>query len=54
MSITVVAVPFALAQAYGSNLRETGETFAPMMAGFAAVIVNLIGNYLLIFGKLLK
>lgn len=44
-------VPFALAQAYGSNLRETGETFAPMMAGFVAVIVNLIGNYLLIFGK---
>lgn len=44
-------VPFALEQAYASTLRENGETLLPMKAGIAAVIVNLILNYLLIFGK---
>lgn len=44
-------LPFALSQAYGGTLRETGHTVLPMVAGFAAVGVNCIGNYLLIFGK---
>ncbi len=44
--------PFALQMAYASTLRETGETLLPMKAGIAAVIVNLILNYILIFGKL--
>lgn len=44
--------PFAIAQSYASTLRETGETRLPMLAGIAAVIVNLIFNYLLIYGKL--
>ena len=42
--------PFALANAYSSTLRETGETFVPMVAGVAAVAVNLCLNYVLIFG----
>ena len=42
--------PFALANAYSSTLRETGETFVPMAAGIAAVMVNLALNYVLIFG----
>ncbi len=44
--------PFALHMAYASTLRETGETMLPMKAGIAAVLVNLILNYILIFGKL--
>ena len=44
------SVPFALANAYSSTLRETGETFIPMVAGIAAVFVNLCLNYVLIFG----
>ena len=44
-------IPFALSQAYAGTLRETGETAMPMYAGIIAVFVNLIFNYLLIFGK---
>lgn len=43
--------PFALEQVYTSTLRECGETMIPMKAGIAAVMVNLVGNYLLIFGN---
>lgn len=43
---------FALAQVYAGTLRETGETALPMRAGISAVFVNLVFNYLLIYGKL--
>ena len=43
--------PFALSTAYGNTLRETGKTMVPMVAGIAAVFINLILNYVLIFGK---
>ena len=43
-------VPFALCNAYASTLRETGQTTVPMTAGVIAVFVNLILNYVLIFG----
>lgn len=43
-------LPFALANAYSSTLRETGETVVPMAAGITAVLVNLVLNYILIFG----
>ena len=43
-------LPFALTNAYSSTLRETGETFVPMVAGISAVLVNLVLNYVLIFG----
>ncbi len=43
-------VPFALSNVYSSTLRETGETMVPMVAGVTAVLVNLCGNYILIFG----
>lgn len=45
-------IPFALSQAYGSTLREMGETVIPMIASVAAVAVNMSLNYVLIFGKL--
>jgi putative MATE family efflux protein len=44
-------IPFALANAYSSTLRETGKTTVPMVGGIAAVLVNLVLNYLLIFGN---
>ena len=43
--------PFALMQSYAGSLRETGETVLPMKAGITAVLTNLVGNYILIFGK---
>lgn len=45
-------VPLALALIYATTMRETGETVIPMGAGITAVIVNMVFNYLLIFGKL--
>lgn len=45
-------IPFAIAQVYSSTLREQGETFLPMLAGLIAVGVNLVFNWLLIFGNL--
>ena len=44
--------PFAVTQAYVSTLRETGETALPMRAGIIAVFVNLVLNYILIYGHL--
>lgn len=43
-------LPFALSNAYSSTLRETEQTVVPMVAGVAAVLVNLCLNYVLIFG----
>ena len=43
-------VPFALTNAYAGTLRECGQPAVPMYAGFAATLVNLVGNYILIFG----
>ena len=43
-------LPFALSNAYSSTLRETGQTVIPMVAGICAVLVNLVLNYVLIFG----
>lgn len=45
-------LPFILSQAYGSTLRDTGETMLPMKASIAAVVMNMCLNYVLIFGKL--
>ena len=45
-------LPMAIANVYSSTLRETGQTVLPMTAGIVAVLVNLAGNYILIYGKL--
>lgn len=42
--------PFMIVQCYSSSLRETGETVTPMIASTIAILVNLVFNYLLIFG----
>lgn len=51
MVMMVGLVPFGVEQIYTSTLRECGETKVPMRAGVVAVFVNLVLNYLLIFGK---
>ena len=44
-------LPFGIMQVYASSLREVGETKLPMFASITAILVNLVFNYLLIFGK---
>ena len=44
--------PFALTQVFADTMRQTGDTVTPMAAGFSAVFINCLFNYLLIFGKL--
>ena len=43
--------PFAISQVYGSTLREEGETKLPMIGGVVAILVNLVLNYILIYGN---
>lgn len=44
-------LPFGVSQVYASTLREVGETRLPMFASVAAILINLVFNYFLIFGK---
>ncbi len=44
--------PFMVSQAISSTLRETGETFAPMLTSILSIFTNLVLNYILIYGKL--
>ncbi len=51
LHIMLLGLPaFAAVQTYTSTLRECGETKLPMKAGIAAVLVNLVFNWILIFG----
>ena len=43
-------LPVGLCQAYSGTLRDTGQTRVPMIASIAAILVNLAGNALLIYG----
>lgn len=44
-------LPYTIVQCYSSTLRESANPTPPMVAGVAAVLVNLVMNYILIFGK---
>ncbi len=44
-------LPFAIVQVYAGTLREMGETLPPMIGGCIAIVINLVFNYLLIYGK---
>ncbi len=44
-------IPASLVQCYATTLRETGKTLPPMIAGVIAIVVNLVLNYMLIFGR---
>lgn len=50
MLLTII--PFAITQVYASSLRETGDSFKPMVAGVISVVVDIVMNYILIYGKL--
>lgn len=53
LMIIIFSLPaFAISQTYASTLRECGQTFFPMISAAISVFVNLILNYLLIYGKL--
>ncbi len=45
-------LPFAITQIYSTSLRESGHSLLPMISGIASVVVDIVFNYLLIFGKL--
>lgn len=44
-------IPFMITQVYSSSLRDCGKTTLPMVAGIIAILVNLVFNYILIYGK---
>ncbi len=44
-------IPFCANNVLATTLRECGETKLPMKAGVVAIFVNLVFNYLLIFGN---
>ena len=48
--VMIGLIPFAVTQAYATNIKETGQTFVPMVASFAAVGSNAVLDFLLIFG----
>ena len=45
-------VPYTVVQCYSSTLREIYRATPPMVAGITAVLINLVLNYALIYGKL--
>ncbi len=52
LNIMLVGLPpFAITQIYATSLRETGESIKPMIAGVASVVIDVLFNYLLIYGN---
>ena len=52
LAVALMGLPlWALSQSYASTLRETASTTLPMGAGIAAMLVNLVGNWILIYGR---
>ena len=45
-------LPFGITQCYSGTLRECNRPVLPMVSGSIAVLVNLVFNYILIFGNL--
>ena len=52
MIMLIGLIPFGVTQIYAGSLRETGESFKPMIAGIGSVVTDVVFNWLLIFGKL--
>jgi len=50
MIMLIGIIPYAIVQCYSSTLRESANPTPPMAAGVIAVLVNLVFNYILIFG----
>ncbi len=45
-------IPFAVSMAYATTLREADRGLVPMLSSWLAVVVNLVLNWVLIFGRL--
>lgn len=43
---------FVVTQIYAGSLRETGDSIKPMIAGVSSVVIDIVFNYLLIYGNL--
>jgi putative MATE family efflux protein len=53
LAYTVIGIiPYAIAQAYASTLKETRNTVVPMVSSLVAVFTNLALNAILIYGLL--
>lgn len=51
LTIMAMSLPIlAIIQLYASTFREVRETNVPMFAGIISVLINLVFNYVLIFG----
>ncbi len=51
MKIMLISlIPVAISQSYSGTVRDMGRTRIPMVAAVAALLVNLVGNYILIYG----
>ncbi len=51
MNVMLIGLfPVAITNSYAGTLRDTGQTKVPMMASLVAVFVNLVGNFILIYG----
>ncbi len=48
--VILTMLPFILTQCYGDTLRGCGHTVLPMAAGAVGIVINIIFNYILIFG----
>ena len=48
--ILISLVPIGITQAYSGTLRDLGSTKVPMFSSICAIFVNLVGNFLLIYG----
>ena len=52
LSLMVIGLPaFVVSQVYAGTVRSAQRTMPPMVAGLCAVAVNLVLNYVLIYGK---
>lgn len=52
LSIMLIGlIPFAISQCYSGTMRECTRPVLPMVSGTVAVFVNLIFNYIFIFGN---
>jgi len=49
--ILISLIPIGITQAYAGTLRDLGSTKIPMYASVCAIFVNLVGNWILIYGK---
>lgn len=53
MSVMLWGLPFfVVTQIYAGSLRETGDSIKPMIAGVSSVVIDIVFNYLLIYGNL--